>query len=475
MRKSPNDHSIDQMSGQPPLRQVIKRGRSLWRARPVHDRRIAAGFLWVGIFILIGKLAGAAKEMAVAWRYGAGAIIDAYVFDLSIITWPITVWFSVVTVTLVPLIAELRNSQPDLILRFRQELAGLALLLGVALGLALYWALPWALHAGWTGLKGEALKQAIISAETLAAIAPLGVAIGFQSAWMLANGNHRNTLLEAVPALVILAALLLPADWIVSPLICGTVVGYLAQFMILGSLSGKNRQMPFLRLGFTSPAWGAFSKGIFIMAAGQAVSSFANIVDQFFAAGLPPGSLATLSYANRILALVLGLGATAIGRATLPVFSEMQKSGEGDMFGAAIRWSALMFIFGLLGFAVACWMARPLVSFLFERGSFTPQDSEIVANVLSYALSQLPLYFATMVMVSALSASGHYGIIAVGAIVNLIIKTLLCIILVGNFELRGVVLASTGMYFGSLIFLFASAWWVVRREDSFSGQPRSRK
>jgi hypothetical protein len=64
------------------------------------------------------------------------------------------------------------------------------------------------------------------------------------------------------------------------------------------------------------------------MGAGQALMSFTGIIDQFFAANLGAGAISTLSYANRVLGLILSLGAMAISRATLPEFSAVHARGE---------------------------------------------------------------------------------------------------------------------------------------------------
>ena len=60
--------------------------------------------------MLIAKFAGAAKEMAVAWRYGVSATVDAYVFVFNLINMPVSIWFSVLTVVLIPIIAKYRIS-----------------------------------------------------------------------------------------------------------------------------------------------------------------------------------------------------------------------------------------------------------------------------------------------------------------------------------------------------------------------------
>ena len=75
------------------LPEFIKRIRRHWNDPASHDRRIATGFLWVAFFLLVSKLAGAAKEMAVAWRYGVSETVDAYVFVFNLVTWPVTLWF----------------------------------------------------------------------------------------------------------------------------------------------------------------------------------------------------------------------------------------------------------------------------------------------------------------------------------------------------------------------------------------------
>lgn len=70
-------------------------------------RKVVLGFLSVSIFVFIGKLAGAAKEMTIAWRYGVSETVDAYVFVLNLVSWPVSVWFSVLTVVMTPLIVRL--------------------------------------------------------------------------------------------------------------------------------------------------------------------------------------------------------------------------------------------------------------------------------------------------------------------------------------------------------------------------------
>lgn len=82
-----------------------------------------------------------------------------------------------------------------------------------------------------------------------------------------------------------------------------------------------------------------------ITAIGQYILSFITPIDQYFAAQLGDHAIATLSYAYRIITLLLGLGSMAIARATLPVLSGIAASG--NLYRArsvALKWSGLMLL-----------------------------------------------------------------------------------------------------------------------------------
>ena len=314
-------------------------------AHPDHHA-IAKSMAWVSLFVFVGKLAGAAKEMAIAYRYGLSREVDAYLFVFNLVNWPIGVWFSVLTVVLVPLAARMRQAEPSELPRFRSELLGLVIVLGLALALAGWSGLPLLLHSSWAGLPPATAAIASDMAPRLAALAPLGVIIGLFSAWMLAAGRHTNTLLESTPALVILVALFAFPGGGAEPLVWGTLVGFACHLIALAVPLRSHGELEPPRFTRRSPEWTPFWRGFGIMLAGQALMSFTGVMDQFFAAHLGPGAIATLGYSNRILTLILGLGAVAVSRATLPVFSRAQAQGEEQVHRVANHWVKILFVLG---------------------------------------------------------------------------------------------------------------------------------
>lgn len=433
---------------------IVERIRRHLRNPDSQHRQIAVGFIWVSLFVFIGKLAGAAKEMTIAWRYGISATVDAYVFIFNLVNWPVSIWASILTVVLLPLAARIRHNTPEELPRFRAELFGLTIILGLGFGLLTWLALPIMLHTGWLGLSGHALTEALNMNSGMTLLVPIGAVISLFSAWLLAAGKHRNTLFEAIPSFTLLVALLLPASWLPEPLLWGTVAGFALHAAALAIPIHRNKELPAPRFAQQSPAWQYFWGSIGIMALGQTLTTFTNLIDQFFAANLGEGALSTLSYANRIMALLLGLGATAISRATLPVFSEAFVKGVANINALAWHWARLMFACGLI-IVLLGWLTAPLlVKFLFERGAFTADDTQIVSSLFRYMLPQVPFYFSALVFVSAIASKKQHRFIALSGATNMLWKLPAAFLLVPILGLKGLVLSTAIMYGFSAVLLY---------------------
>jgi peptidoglycan biosynthesis protein MviN/MurJ (putative lipid II flippase) len=422
-------------------------------------RQIAAGFVWVSLFMLFGKLAGAAKEMAVAWRYGVCADVDTYVFVLNLICWPVSVWFSVISVVVVPLIVRAKTEQPAELQRFNAEMFGMTLVFGLVAGGLAYAIMPMILRAGTTKLTGMALREAISMARHFAVLLPLGAVISFFSVWMLALGRHRNTLFEAIPALLILAALLLPNNLLANPLVWGTLAGFVLHVLALGLPLHRRDELRMPGLAFASPIWRRFRDNIGFMTIGQILMSVGGVVDQFFAARLEAGSISTLGYANRIMALIIGMGAAAISRATLPVFAAPLPPDQTGQPATKLaeRWAGVMFLVGSIGM-IALWSVSPhLVRLLFERGAFTSSHTVRVAEILRYSALQIPMCYACLTLTSLMAASNRYNVLMLSGLVGLLVKIAALVLLVPTLGLKGLVLSSACVYSANaLLFWIAS-------------------
>ncbi|NLC36228.1 MAG: hypothetical protein GX772_07260 [Alcaligenaceae bacterium] len=431
-------------------------------------RRIFSGAFRVAVFLLLGKAAGALKEMAVAYRYGVSEVVDAYQFTMTMANWlPVTL-VGALSVVLIPVLVRSRDDDAAVRRRFLAELHGWCLLLGVGLAVLIYMAWPWVLE--WVGAGLDAGTRRM-SAQLTLAFAPaalLTLMTGLSAARLRARERYINTLLDSVPAVVILIWVLLAATAPdVGPLLWGTLIGYAIQSVWLLRLANRaDGGWGRPRLGFNAHYWPDLVKAAGVMLIGQIAMSFVGPIDQYTAANLGANANATLGYASRLLSLLLGLGAASVGRAALPVLADVQR--RGDALRArqlALKWSVLMALAGA-GVTLAGWLLAPwMVSLLFERGAFSAQDTIRVAEVMRWGLLQMPFYFGVLVLVQLLASQNRYRIMAAIAIANFLLKAAMNYVLAPVMGVSGIMLATSLMYALSYLCYTAVA---LRRPPSMA-------
>jgi peptidoglycan biosynthesis protein MviN/MurJ (putative lipid II flippase) len=408
---------------------------------------------WISFFVLLSKIVGAIKEMVIAWRYGISPELDAYLFIFNVINWPIGIWFSVMTVVISPLMQKARVTASDELKLFRGELLGGTLLLGVVFALLLGISIAVLFQSKMTGLSVVSINAAKDMIIPLASLVPLGLLVGLLSAWMIADGQHANTLLEGVPALVIVVLIVAINGGGIETLVWATLAGFICHVLSLVVLLIRKKEISLPKFAIQSTLWSQFWKGFGIMLIGQALMTFSGIVDQLFAARISEGAIAELSYANRVLSLVLGLGGMVVTRATLPIFSKVATLDVRELNRLATRWACWLFIVGG-GAALLSWgMAHWGVKILFERGAFSAENTDAVAWMIRWGGLQFPFYFSSMIFVSLLSSQRRYGLISFIGGINLITKILFNYWLIDSVGVAALMLSTVAMLSVSWVFL----------------------
>jgi hypothetical protein len=146
----------------------------------------------------------------------------------------------------------------------------------------------------------------------------------------------------------------------------------------------------------------------------------------------------------------------AIGIALLPNLSRKIKANEIEK---AIKLQNLALEFGLIlvipaTLALTC-LANPIISSLFERGAFSPQQTNFVANALMFYSFGLPAYVLVKIMEPAFFSRGDTKSPMNIAIICLFSNALLNIIFyLNNFSYVGIILSSIISSYLNLSMLF---------------------
>jgi len=304
-------------------------------------------------------------------------------------------------------------------------------------------------------------------AQGFAPLAGLGILSALFSMILLSEERHANTLFESIPSTIVIMVLLLwPSSQAVDPLLWGSLVGFGLQSIGLYILLQRTGANVKPKIAFTSSGWLSLKRNFGIVVLGQFIMSWVDPVSFNIADTLGEGNVSALNYASKIIILFLSLGATAVARAILPVFSNSERENR-NRIRLAIQWAGLSFAGGMFA-AVLLWvLAEDIVRLVYERGAFSTSDTESIARAVKIGGLQLPFYFSGIVLAQLFVSFGNYKIILTSACVALFVKTVFSLLLVPSMAFTGIILAAVPMYFANnLLFLYKL--YNMYKQDDFS-------
>lgn len=396
------------------------------------------------------------KELVVAWRFGTEDALDAFLIALLVPSFIINVVAGSFDAALIPTYIQVREQEG---MKAAQRLFSGAtvwsvVLLGITTVLIVVTAplyLPWIA----SGFSPEKLH---LTSRLLCAISPVILLNGIVTTWgAVLNAGERFALAALAPIItpaITIIFLLVARSWGVFALAAGLVCGAVLEMIILGA--GLKHQGISLR-----PRWYGLDTHLrqvtgqyAPMVAGAILICSAGLIDQSMAAMLSPGSVAALNYGNRVIASPLSLVDIALSTAVIPYFSKMVACEDWIGVRRTFKYY-LQFIFiitvPLTGFFLV--FSEPIIQILFQRGSFTAQDTHLVARIQAFYALQLPCYAATILVVRLISAMKSNQLLMWNSGCCIVINVLLNYLFIQWFGVSGIALSTTCIYTFSLFFL----------------------
>jgi putative peptidoglycan lipid II flippase len=291
------------------------------------------------------------------------------------------------------------------------------------------------------------------------------------------NAGERFALPAVVPlvtpVMVILFIVLMARQWGAFALVAGTLAGSVVEAAALAGALQKQRIRFVVRWGGFTPDVRSVLRQYSPMLAGSFLMGSTLVVDKSMAAMLSPGSVAALSYGNRIVSGVFAVGATALSTATFPYFSRM--AAEGDWNGCRHtlkRYSILVLLTSIPLTLCLMVLSKSLVRLLYQRGAFMAADTELVSRVQICYLIQIPFYLCGMLFVRFLSAVRRNDLLMFGAGISLVFDIILNLAFMRLWGVAGIALSTSVVYMCSLLFLMVCSLKVLRESRDMSGAGR---
>ena len=423
----------------------------------------------IGTFTIFSQIGGFAKELTVAAWFGTGDALDAFLIALLVPTFLVNILAGSLSASFVPTFIRVYQKHG---IEGAQAILGSVITwfisLCIILSVLLFLSAPLYLPVLCSGFSNEKLN---ITRIILFSLVPIIFLKGLSSICAgVLNALENFALAALLPILGSLAAIVLILSSASSigiyALVFGILVGFgLETFILGGALYKKKFSLQPSWMGF-DPDMRIIIKQFLPVVAGTIIMGSTDIVDKGMAAALVPGSVASLNYGNKIIAAVLTLATTAIGTAVLPYFSRMVAEREWkDIRGTIKFYLGIIFTLGIPAAIVIFAISDTIVQIVFERGSFTSQDTAVVAPVQALFAFQIPFYVASIVVVRLISSLRANHILMWGTVINLAANIALNVIFINYMGLKGIALSTSCVYFVSFIFLFYFANKLILQEE----------
>jgi putative peptidoglycan lipid II flippase len=431
----------------------------IWCERSVNGR-IFAAIISVGGFTILVKLAAVAKQLVIASRFGTSDALDAFLIAFLAPSFAINVAAGSFSAALIPTFIEVREREgQDAAQRLFSSVLVLSCLLILAISGVLAALSPIIIQIIGSGFSPE--KQALTRSLFFVTL-PLLIISGLAAIWAsILNAEERFALAAIAPVMTpvvaVVAILLLGRVWGVYALALGTVGGGLFEAALLGK--GLKRQgfslLP--RWHGLNPAVKQVARQYAPLAAGALLMSGTDVVDQSMAAMLGPGNVSALSYGNKVVSLIIGIGSLSLSTAIFPHFSRMVAANDWTSVRSTVKTYARLIVLISVPITLALvYFSNPMVAVLFERGAFTAGDAHLVGRVQALYLLQAPFYFLGIMGVRLLSALKKNHILMGISAANFLTNIVANYVFMRYLGLAGISLSTSVVYFISVALIYLS-------------------
>jgi len=439
------------------------------RARPDStNRKIFRAALTIGLVSTVAKGGAVLKDLVVANVFGRSDALDAFLIAFLVPAFVLALVMSSLGSALIPVLVETRQKRgPDAEQKLLSSMVFLSMSVLILIAALLGLFAPFYLRILGSSFSSRKL---LLTREILYCLLPF---IAFSGLATFVSGVLSAYKKFALPALVpittplitIAAILLAPKSWSIFTLAIGVVAGGFLEAAIFLRLLKTCGMRLRLRWNGLDPDVHSVLRQYAPVLAGSVLMGSTTVVDQAMAAMLPSGSVAALSYANKIVGLIVAIGATALTTAALPYFSHMVAENNWDgcrhtlkRFTALILAATVPLTLALMAFS------HPLIRLIFQRGAFNALDTDLVSRVQQCYFLQLPFYMCGMLFVRFLSSIRRNDVLMYGSAISLALDISLNLVLMRKIGIAGIALSTSLVYIVAFVILGTLSVRLLRRK-----------
>ena len=365
----------------------------------------------IGIATMASRVLGVAREMTLAWVFGAGTQMDAFnvafripnlVRDLFAEGAMSAAFVPTFTRTLASRGRDAAWRLGNLVLNALLLVTGTVVLLGVVFAEPITHAIA---GEEFAAVPGKLQLTTDLTRIMLPYLTTVAIAVALMG---MLNSLHRFFLPALSPAMFNVATIFcavavvpfMPAVGLppIAGIALGTLLGGIGQIALQWPALRREGYRYRLLLDFKDPELREVLRLMVPGTLGLAAVQINVFVNTYLATTQQEGSVSWLGYAFRLMYLPIGLFGVSIATAALPVIArqagDADKAAVRDTVSRGLRLMLMLNVPATVGLIV---LAKPIVELIYERGRFGPFDSVATAAALMFYAPGLLGYSAVKI------------------------------------------------------------------------------
>lgn len=339
------------------------------------------------LFTILSKIFGFAREIVLAFFFGASNVSDAYIISSTI---PVVIFGVIgagVSTAFIPLYTKIKNLHGDREgIKFTNNIINIFLIISSIIFILSEIFTTELIKIFASGFVGETLHLTV----TFTRISIIGIyfscLIYILTGFLQVNNKYSITALVGLPLnIIIIISIILSANTNVLILSIGSVMAIAVQLFILLRFAYKKGYQYEFRINIRDVN---VKKMIYIaipVIIGVSMDQINALVDRTLASQIVVGGVSALNYANKLNGFVQGIFVLSIITVLFPKISKLAIERKvNDLKKSVSNALVSIQLLVLPVVAILIVFTEPIISLLFGRGSFDDQAITLTSEALFY-------------------------------------------------------------------------------------------
>lgn len=419
--------------------------------------------IWITLLALVLKLSGFLRESIIAKEFGASEYTDGYLLAFSFITLVVAMISGGFNNVFLPMYMQKRKENPEKTERNANGILNGTFLVFLGVTLAGYFLVPYIVPLIY-GNMTETTEQVAVEITQffflfMSLIAVNGILESYLQGRRVFVPTQVSKLLATLMGAVF--ALLFSDQWGIYSLaygfIFGTFLGMIIQFFFL--FKNGYKWQPTVKVEK------AFGSAFLVLLAPALLNSVVGQINMFvnksFASGTESRAVTYLNNASLLVSIPQAIYATTVAAIIFTLLSEQVDNHK--KFQSTVFMGMQITLVTLLPIAVGLLLVgKEAISFVFERGRFTAEDTQNTYIALVYYIPLIVTQGLQYIVSKSMYARGKTAIVLRISITTIVLNLVFNWILVGPFGYPGLALTSSLV---SIYYLGVSTFVVYKDFD----------